>query len=84
MNNSEGGGIFLFDRRVLDAVGFKLTFETYVKSGVGLGVWRISWVGEAIQEVGCHNIPPCLRNQLFPKSVQASLGVVGMLKPVSV
>ena len=28
--------------------------------------------------------PPCLRNRLFPKSVHASLGVVGMADPVPI
>ena len=73
--NAKEGGLFLFDRRVLDAVGFKLLGETSVQSGVGLGVWRLSWVGEAIQEVGFHNFPPYLRKRLFPKLIKALFGV---------
>ena len=64
--------------------GFKLTGETSIHSGVDLGVWRLSWVGEAIQEVGRRNFPPCLRNRLLPKLIQALLGAVGMSDPVSV
>ena len=29
----------------------KLTCEAHVQSGVGLGIWRIYWVGETIQEL---------------------------------
>ena len=28
--------------------------------------------------MGCRNHPPCLRNQLFPKSVHLALGVLGV------
>ena len=45
-----GGGLSLFECIVLDAVLFKLPVETPVHSGVGLGVWIISWVREAIQD----------------------------------
>ena len=38
LGNAEGGGLFLFERRVLDAVGFKMTGEAYVQSGVDLSV----------------------------------------------
>ena len=69
-DNANGVRIFLFDRRVLDAAAFKLTGEASVQSGVGLGIWRLSRIGEAIQEVGRHNRPPRLRNRLFTKSVE--------------
>ena len=62
VDNAKGGGLFLFDRRVLDAVGFKLPGERSAQSGVGMSVWRIYWVREAIQGVGRLNLPPCLRN----------------------
>ena len=52
MYDAEWGSLFSFDRRVLDAVGFKLLGDTSVQSVVGLGVRNISWVGELIQEVG--------------------------------
>ena len=42
VDNDEGGGLFFFDQRVLDAVGFKLAGDASVQSGVGLGVWRLS------------------------------------------
>ena len=84
MGDAEWDGLFSFDRRILQAIGFELLGETSVQSGVGLGIERISWVGEAIQEVGRRNCPPCLRNQLFPKSVHSALGVLGMLDPVSI
>ena len=61
VDNSEGDGLFLFDRRVLDAIGFNPTDEASVHSSVGLGVWRLSRVEEAIQDVGRRNCPPCLR-----------------------
>ena len=60
MDNTKGEGLLLFDRRVIDTVGSKLTGEASFQSGVGLGVWRISRVGEAIQEVGCRNRFTCL------------------------
>ena len=84
VDNAKWDGLFLFDWSVLRAVGFELPGETYVQSGVGLGVGRLSWVRGDIQEVGRHNCPPCLRNQLFPKSVHSALGVLGMLDPVSI
>ena len=52
MDNVKRGGIFLFDRRVLDAIGFHLMGEAYVQSNVCLGVWRISGIRENIQEAG--------------------------------
>ena len=78
------GRPFSFDWRVLKAVGFKLPGETCVRSGVGLGVGRIYWVGEAIQEVGCCNFSPCLRDRLFPKSFHSALVVLGVSDPVSI
>ena len=69
MDNTEGGSILSFDRKVLDAIGFKLTGEASVQSGLGLGVWKFSRVGEAIQDVGHRNIPPLMRDQIFPKLV---------------
>ena len=83
MEDVECDSLFSFDWRVLKAVSFKLPGETSFRSGVGLGIGRFSWVGEAIQEVGRRNLPPCLRNRLFPKSVHVLLEVVGMLDSVS-
>ena len=37
-----------------------------------------------MQEVGCCNFPPCLRNSLFPKSVQSELGVLSVTDPVPI
>ena len=84
MDDAKWDGLFSFDPRVLKAVCFKLPGETSVQSGVGLGVGGVSWVGEAIQEVGRRNFPQCLKNRLFSKSVHASLVVVGMSDPVSI
>ena len=84
MDDAKWDSLFLFDRRVLQAVGFKLPGKTSVQFGVGLCVRRISWVKEAIQDVGCLNCPPCLRNWHFPKSVPLALGVLGMSEPVSI
>ena len=38
MDDAEGGGFFLFDRRFLDPIVFKLSGELHVQSDVGLGV----------------------------------------------
>ena len=84
LENAKEGRIFSLERRFLDVVGFKLTGEASVQFGVGLGVWRLSRVREATQEAGLRNHPLRLRNRLFIKPVQASLGSVGMLDPVSV
>ena len=62
MDDAEWDSLFSFDQRVLQAVDFELPGEKSVHSGVGLGVRRISWVGEAIQDMGRHNFPSCLRN----------------------
>ena len=77
MDDAKWDGLFLFDRRVLQAVGFELPVETSVQSNVGLGVGRLSWVGGGIQEVGCRNCP-------FPKLVHSALGVLGMSDPLSI
>ena len=69
MDDTEGDGFFPSDRRVLDPVGFKLLGEPHIQSVVGLGVGGLPGVWEASQEVGCRNLPPCLRNRLLPKSV---------------
>ena len=78
MDDAEWDGLFFFDWRFLKAIGFKLLGKTPVQYGVGLGVRSFSWVGKSIQEVGCRNLLPCLRNRIFPKSVHALLGVVVM------
>ena len=41
-------------------------------------------VGQTIQEVGCCNCPPCLRNRFFPKPVHPALGVIGVMDTVAV
>ena len=84
MDTVKWDGLLSFDPRVFKAVGFKLTGETSIQYGVGLGIRRIYWVGESIREVRHRNHPPCLRNQLFTMSVYASLGLVGMSDPVSI
>ena len=84
LGDAEWDGLFSFYRRVLQAVGFELPGETSVQSGVGLGVKKLSWVREAIQEVGRRNCPPCLRKRIFPKLVHSVLGVLGMSNPVSI
>ena len=53
-----GGGLLLFDRRVIDSVVFKLTGEAFIHSGVVLGVYNCSRVRETIKEVGCQPPPP--------------------------
>ena len=66
LDNANGGGLFSFDRKFLNAVGLKLAGEASVQSGAGLGVWRFYRVGKAIQEVGHHNLPPRLKTDSFP------------------
>ena len=51
---------------------------------MGLGIYGLSRVGEAIQEVVLRNHPQRLRNQLFPKLVQVLLEVDGIPDPVPV
>ena len=57
--------------------------EAHVESSVGLSVWGISCVGEAIQEVIRRNLLIFLGKQLFPKLVQALIGIVSMSESVS-
>ena len=84
VDNADWDGLFSFDQRFLQAVDFELPGETSVQSSVGLGVGRLSWVGETILEVGRCNCPPCLRNGCFPNSVHLALGVLVILDPVSI
>ena len=62
LENADGDDLFLFEQRVLDVVGFKLTGEASVQSSVGLGVCSLFRVREAVQKVGRRNRPPFLRN----------------------
>ena len=78
LENAKGGGLLSFYWRVLDSVGSNLEGEASVQSGIGLGIWRLSRVGETIQEVVQCNRPPCLGNRIFPKSVEAPLGLLGV------
>ena len=78
MDDANWDGLSSFGQRVLNNVGFRLMGKTSVQSGVDLGVGGLSCVGEAIQEVGRRNRPPCLRNRIFPKSVHTLLRVVVM------
>ena len=84
MNDAKGDGFFSSDRRVLNPVGFKLPEDLHAQYVVGLGVGGLPGVWEASQEVGRRNRPPCLRNQILPKSVQSALGVLGVSDPVPV
>ena len=84
MYDAKWDDLFKFDQRVLKVVDSQLPGKTSVQSSVGMGVGRLSWVEEFISEVGQHNCPPCLINQIFPKSVHLALGVLGVLDPVSI
>ena len=84
MDDANWDGLSSFGQRVLNNVGFRLMGKTSVQSGVELGVGGLSCVGEAIQEVGRRNRPPCLRNRLLPKSVHSALGVLGVSDPVPI
>ena len=75
VNDTKWVGLFLFDWRSLQDV---CPFQC------GPGCRGAFFGRGAIQEVGCHNCPPCLRNQLFPKLVHSALGVLGMTDPVSI
>ena len=84
MDDIKGGGIIYLYRWGIDAVVFRLIGEAHVQSSVGLSVWGVSWVGEAIQELVCRNLLLCLGNQLFPKLVHIFLGIVSISYSVSV
>ena len=66
LHNSQGDGLFLSDERVFEPIGLELLREALVEPSVCLGVGRFYGVGQTIQEVGCCNHPPCLRNRFFP------------------
>ena len=84
MDNTEGGGFFSSDRRVLDLVCFMLPREPYVQSVVGLGVCWLLRIWVASQEVGRRNRPLCLRNRLLTKSIHSAIGVLGEYDTVPV
>ena len=44
MDDVKWDGLFFFDWRFLQAVGFELLGEKSFQYGVGLGVGRLSWV----------------------------------------
>ena len=84
-NNYQGGGLFSFGwGGVLELVDLELMCEALVDTGVILINGWFPGVGETIQEVGNYNYPPCLRNQLFPKSVHKALGVIGVPNAVAI
>ena len=74
----------MIDGGIFDPVSFELTGEAPVHADASLGLGGISGFREAIQEVGCCNPPPYLRNLLFHKLVQALLGVMGVSEPVPI
>ena len=84
LDDPEGGCLFSSDWGIFEAVGLKFPCEVLFEPSVCLGVSRFSGVGQTIQEVGRCNRPPCLRNQLFPKSVHPALGVLGVPDSVAV
>ena len=49
--------------------------------------FKVGWFsgfGKTFQGVGSCNCPPCLKNQLFPKSVHQAFGVLGVPNTMSV
>ena len=84
VNDSKGGGLFLSDKGIFEAVGPELLCEAIVEPGVCLGVSWFSGVGQTIQEMVHCNCPPCLGNQLFPKLVHPELGVLGVQNSMAV
>ena len=58
LHDSQGGGLFLLDWGIFEAVRLKLPCEVLVKPSECLGVSRFSGVGQTIQEVGHCNRPP--------------------------
>ena len=83
-DDAQGGYFLTLDGRIFNTISFELTGEAPVQAGMSLGIRGISGVGEAMQEVGCYNCPPCLKNRLFPKSVHLVLGALGIRDPVPV
>ena len=49
VDNAKRRSLFCFELRVLGDIGLTLMREASVLSSVGMVVWRIYWVGEAIQ-----------------------------------
>ena len=84
VHDSQGDGVFSSDGGIFEPVGLELPCDALVEPGVCLRVGRFSGVGQTIQEVGHCNRPPCLRNQLCPKSVHPALGLLGMPNVVAV
>ena len=83
VDNAKGCRLIALSMWILDAVGFKLMNEAPLNYSLGLGVQGSSGIREAVQEVGFHYLPLRLRNQLFPKSFQAFLGIMSMSDSVS-
>ena len=84
VDNAQGGGRFLLNWGIFDPASFELSGKELVQADVSLGVDFFSGFGYSIQEVGCCNLLPCLRNRFFPKSVHLALGVLGVTDPVTV
>ena len=84
MGDTQRDGIFLFNWEVLDPICFEFPDKALVQSDVSLRVRGILGVGDSCQEVGFCNRPPCLRNQLLPKSAQSEIGVLGVTDLVPV
>ena len=61
VHNSQGGGLLLLDGGI-EPVGLELLHDALVELGMRLRVGWCFGVRQTIQEVGCCNRPPCLRN----------------------
>ena len=84
VDDAQGDGLLPLKWGISDPVSFELLGELLVQAEVILGVRGVSGVGESIEEMVCCNLPPCLRNRFFPKSVHSALGVLGMTYSVPV
>ena len=84
VEDAQGSGILPLDWGIFDLISLELSGEALFQADVSLGVGGVSRVGEAIQEVGRCNCPPCLINQLFPNSVHLALGLLVVTGPVPV
>ena len=84
VGNAQRDSLLLFNWEVFDPICFESPGEALVQSDARLGIRGLSGFGESIQEVGLHNLPPCLRNWLSPKSTHSVLGVLDVTDLVPV
>ena len=84
VHDSQRGGLFMSGRGIFEPKCLEFPCEALVKPSVCLVVSRFSGFRRTIQEVGCCNFPPCLRNRFFPRLVHPALEVLGVPNSVAV